>query len=224
MIFDIRRLEDINLNEVALKQQYYDYFINGNIEQAHQLIEDNQNLKFKVINAENLNKIVEHILFLEDKYFDNVDNILNNHLNKYQIDINDLIYLREYDDTYQYAINNFCRYNNDIYYCIKKPPIGTLPTEDTYWVYLGLHGENSRFPLGVKYQGAWSSVKTYNKYDMVVYQNQLFVAMENSYNKNPPTSIEWSLQMYVEEQGIFILEEEPSNIKQGNLWIEILKE
>lgn len=115
-------------------------------------------------------------------------------------------------------------YNDEIYYCFKRPPIGTLPTNETYWIYLGLHGEDSRIGLGVKYQGNWSSSKTYNKYDMVVYSNQLFVAKESNSNKIPTISTEWSLQMSVEEQGIFVSGEEPPNIKQGNIWIQILKE
>lgn len=221
-MFDIRRLEDININEVTLKQQYYNYFINENIEQAHQLINDNPDLKFKVINAENLNKIVEHILSLENNYFSGVENVLEKHLEKYQIDINDLIYLREYNIETQYEINNFVSYSYEIYYCFKRPPVGTLPTDTSYWIYLGLHGDNSRVSLGVKYQGNWSSSKTYNKYDMVVYQNQLFVAKENNSGENPITSDKWSLQMSVEEQGIFVSEEEPPTIKQGNVWIQIL--
>lgn len=223
-MFDIRRLEDININEVILKQQYYNSFINGNIEQAQQLINNNPELKFKVLNAENLNKIIEHILQLENNYFNGVEDVLENHLTKYQIDINDLIYLRDYNSEEQYEINNFVSYNNDIYYCFKKPPIGTLPTDENYWIYLGLHGEDSRIPLGVKYQGNWNGSKIYNKYDMVVYQNQLFVAKENNSNKIPTISTEWSLQMSVEEQGIFVSEEEPPTIKQGNIWVQILKE
>lgn len=222
-MFDIRRLEDININEVTLKQQYYNSFINGNIDDAHKLIEDNPNLKFKVINAENLNKIVEHILSLENNYFEGVENVLENHLSKYQIDINDLIYLREYNSNTQYEINNFVSYNNEIYYCFKTPPNkGVLPTNTKYWIYLGLHGEDSRISLGVKYQGNWNSSKIYNQYDMVVYQNQLFVAKENNSNKIPTISTEWSLQMSVEEQGIFVSEEEPPTIKQGNIWVQIL--
>lgn len=221
-MFDIRRLENININEVTLKQKYYDSFINGNIEQAHQLINDNPELKFKVLNAENLNKIIEHILQLENNYFNEVEDVLESHLNKYQIDINDLIYLRNYNSNTQYEINNFVSYNDEIYYCFERPPIGTLPTNETYWIYLGLHGEDSRTGLGVKYQGNWSSSKTYNKYDMVVYSNQLFVAKENNLNKIPTISTEWSLQMAVKEQGIFVSEEEPPNIQHGNVWIQIL--
>lgn len=224
MIFDIRKLEDININEVNLRQQYYNLFINGNIEEAQKLINNNSDLKFKVINAENLNKLIEYILSLENNYFKNVENVLNNHLNNYQIKIDDLIYLTEYNSNTQYEINNFVFYNNDIYYCFKKPPIGILPTNTTYWIYLGLKGEDSYPSLGVKYQGNWSSSKNYNKYDMVVYQNQLFIAEENNVNKIPTTSIEWSMQMAVEEQGIFVSEEEPPTIKQGNIWIQILKE
>lgn len=222
-MFDIRRLEDININEVTLKQQYYNSFINGNIDDAHRLIEDNPNLKFKVINAENLNKIVEHILSLENNYFEGVENVLENHLSKYQIDINDLIYLREYNSNTQYEINNFVSYNNEIYYCFKTPPNkGVLPTDTKYWIYLGLHGEDSRISLGVKYQGNWNSSKIYNQYDMIVYQNQLFVAKEKNSGENPILSNKWSLQMAVEEQGIFVSEEEPPNIQHGNIWIQIL--
>ena len=221
-MFDIRRLEDINIDEITFKQQYYSLFINGNIEDAKKLIEDNEELKFKVINAENLNKIIEHILYLENNYFNGVEDILENHLEKYQIDINDLIYLRDYNSKTQYEVNNFVSYNDEIYYCFKRPSIGTLPTNETYWIYLGLHGEDSRIGLGVKYQGNWSSSKTYNKYDMVVYSNQLFVAKENNLNKIPTISTEWSLQMAVEEQGIFVSEEEPPNIQHGNIWIQIL--
>lgn len=222
-MFDIRRLEDININEVTLKQQYYNSFINGNIDDAHKLIEDNPNLKFKVINAENLNKIVEHILSLENNYFEGVENVLENHLSKYQIDINDLIYLREYNLNTQYEINNFVSYNNEIYYCFKTPPNkGVLPTDTKYWIYLGLHGEDSRISLGVKYQGNWNSSKIYNQYDMIVYQNQLFVAKEKNSGENPILSNKWSLQMAVEEQGIFVSEEEPPNIQHGNIWIQIL--
>lgn len=222
-MFDIRRLEDININEVTLKQQYYNSFINGNIDDAHKLIEDNPNLKFKVINAENLNKIVEHILSLENNYFEGVENVLENHLSKYQIDINDLIYLREYNSNTQYEINNFVSYNNEIYYCFKTPPNkGVLPTDTKYWIYLGLHGEDSRISLGVKYQGNWNSSKIYNQFDMIVYQNQLFVAKEKNSGENPISSNKWSLQMAVEEQGIFVSEEEPPNIQHGNIWIQIL--
>lgn len=221
-MFDIRRLEDINIDEITFKQQYYSLFINGNIEEAKKLIEDNEELKFKVINAENLNKIIEHILYLENNYFNGVEDILENHLEKYQIDINDLIYLRDYNSETQYEINNFVSYEDEIYYCFKRPQVGILPTDENYWIYLGLHGEDSRISLGVKYQGNWSSAINYKKYDMVVYQNQLFVAKSDNLNKIPTVSTEWSLQMAVEEQGIFVSEEEPPNIQHGNVWIQIL--
>ena len=49
-MFDIRRLEDININDVLLKTQYYNFFINGNIDSATNLINENHYLKFKKIN------------------------------------------------------------------------------------------------------------------------------------------------------------------------------
>ena len=161
---------------------------------------------------------------LENNYYTNVENVLSNHLSKYQIDINDLIYLRNYNEETQYNINNFVLYNEEIYYCKNTPPIGINPTNTNYWIYLGLKGEDSYPSLGVKYQGNWSSLKNYNKYDLVIYQNSLYVAKLDNVNKIPDISTnEWSLQMEVENQGIFVSETEPLNLKDGSIWVQILK-
>lgn len=222
-MIQIRKLQDINIGEVKLKEKYYNEFINGNINEANKIINNNPELKFKVINSENLNALINGIMMLENNYYNNVDNILNDHLTKYQFDIDELIYLKEYKQNEQYEINNFVSYNGDIYYCKLKPNIGTLPTDTTYWIKLGLKGEDGLVSLGVVYKGNWSSAISYNKYDAIVYQNNMYVAKKDNFNANPISdTLSWSLQMHVEEQGIYVSNIAPPNIKQGNIWIQII--
>lgn len=222
-MIQLRKLEDINIEEVKLKEQYYNDFINGNIDKAQKTILDNPSLKFKVLNAENLNALLNGIMLLENGYYDNVDKKLDNHLKDYQIKIDELIYLNDYKPSEKYEINNFVLYNKEIYYCKLNPPIGTLPTNTVYWIKLGLKGENGEPSLGISYKGNWNSGISYKKYDAIIYQNKLYVAKKNNSNSNPISdTTAWSLQMQVEEQGIYVSDTEPPNIKEGNIWIQIL--
>lgn len=221
---NIRLLQDINLEDVQLKSDYYNYFINGNIDSAHQIIENNPQLKFKVLNAENLNKLIEYIIKLEDNYYSNVEKVFLNHIENYQISIDELIYLKDFDEQIQYEVNNFVLYNEEIYYCIKTPIVGILPTNSEYWLYLGLKGDESYPSLGVNYKGNWNSFTNYSKYDAVVYQNNLYVSINNeNLNNIPSDSAEnWSNQMKIQNQGIIISEMEPVGLNQGNIWIQII--
>lgn len=220
-MFDIRRLEDINLNEVILKQDYYNYFLNNNIDEAKQLIKKNPQLNNKVLNAENLNKIVKYIMNLENNCYNNIDNVLKNHISDYQIEIDDLIYLQKYNNSKQYEINNFVSYNNEIYFCIKRPNIGTSPTNNLYWLYLGLRGEKADYDLGVNYKGNWTNIN-YNKFDMVSFENKLYVAKRANINKQPNiNSNDWSLQVSLKSSKITISREKPLQEK-NEIWIQIL--
>ena len=209
-MINIRKLQDINLDDIILKQNYYDEFISGNIDVAHTIIEDNPELKTKVLSQENLNNLINGILTLELQSNNDINIKLENLLNIFNLKVDELIFLNDYKQDYQYNINNFVIYNNEIYFCYKKPPIGTNPTKNSYWIYLGLRGNPSPNKLGIMYQGFWSSSKGYNKYDMVIYNNNMFIAKRNNINKIPLTNKEdWFLGMKVTNQNIYVSKEEP---------------
>lgn len=217
------KLQDINLEDVDLKQKYYDNFFNGRIDEAKEIIENNPQLKSKVINAEQLNKLIEFLLTEEQYYYTGVEDVLSKHISNYQISIDDLIYLNEYNSMKEYEKNNFVIYKDEIYFCKKKTSIGILPTDSTYWVKLGLKGENGYSPLGVNYKGIYDNRISYKKYDAVAFNNNLYVAKKDSLNVNPSNSDYWFLASIIEEQGIYVSEVEPSNLKTSNIWIQILE-
>ena len=222
-MFQLYRLQDIQIADVDLKAQYYSLFLDGNIDGARLLAEANEQLNSKVISKDNLNRLVDAILGLEGYYDDGVTQYLDGLTNEYQVSIDDLIYMTLYNALLQYEINNVVMYNDELYYCYAKPPIGTLPTNTSYWLYLGLKGDNGNPSLGVDYKGAWSSSVTYSEYDMVVYQSRIYVAKTSNINKIPKDNpTEWFLAMDVMKQGIYISTSGATGLSKGDLWLYII--
>ena len=218
-----RTLQDIHLEDVSLKTQYYNYFLNGEIDNAKQVITSHSSLSSKVLNAENLNNLVNGILELEQNLYTNIDNYLTTKVNQYQISVDELVYMNEFSSTTQYEINNFVLYNDEIYFCKAIPTIGTLPTNTSYWLYLGLKGENGYYASGVLYSGLWDNAINYNIYNMVIYEGLLYVSKTSNVNINPSTDDETNwLKLEIEKQSIYFSETEPSNIPIGGIWFKIL--
>lgn len=247
-IYDIRRLQDIQLEDVTLKQQYYDEFFQGNITNARNIVTQNPQLHGKVLNAENLNKLITNILIEEQKFYTHSTDIMSSDLQEFQLNIDSLIFIGEYSLTTKYNKNNFFTRFEELYYCFGDPPIGTQPTDTNYFLYLGLHGQDGYQGLDIKYIGQWSSSVNYSQKDMVVYQDKLYVANVANINKNPSNSSNtygylsaftygelasqtygqlegipsWDLCVSVENQTIFVSSTEPPNLKNGQLWLKII--
>lgn len=222
-MFDLLRFQDIQIDDKDLKVQYYRNILNGDVDNAQRIYADNPQLKGKCVNAENLNNLLLGILDLERLYDTNVTQFLNDELSNFHININEMIYMQDFNPSTQYNVNNFVLYNDEIYFCVAKPPINTLPTNATYWLYLGLKGEQGASSLGVEYKGIWVSNVTYKPKDMVSYDNDLYVAINGSKGENPSMSpTNWHKSVDMIEQIIYVSETEPSGLIKGDIWIEIL--
>lgn len=222
-MFQIRRLQDAHLEDIDLIEQYYKYFFEEDIEKAEELINNNEQLKSKVLNKDNLNKIVTSINEIENWYDRDVTQDLSNKINSLQLSIDELIYLTDYNQEMQYEKFNFVYYNDEMYFCFETPPIGALPTDENYWIYLGLKGEHGSYGTGLNYKGNWSSNTSYNKNDMVVYQKTIYVARKSSNNQIPVTvSDYWMPLLNVSDKGIYVSFSGSQYTTLGDLWIEIL--
>lgn len=223
-MFPIYNLQDISLNDVELKSQYYSLFMSGNITQAQALYDSNPQLRGKVVNADMLNLLVVYIVVLEIEWFSEVPWFLDNLSTQFQIKIDELIYMNQYNTSAQYEINNFVLSSGVIYYCYKRPPIGTAPSNSNYWVALGLKGENGSDTLGVNYQGQWQSITSYARLDMVVFNNELYVAKTNNTNKPPNiSSNEWFKAVQIVPQSIYTGVAPPAEgFTDGDIWFKII--
>lgn len=222
-MLDIYRTQDISVSDIQLKTQYYNNFINGNLANAQAIYNQNSQLKGKVMNSDMMNKLLNSILTLEG-YFDNGVNVfLTNKLNEFNIDIDELILMNEYNNNTQYKVNNFVYYNSVVYYCYNKPPINTLPTNSDYWISLDLKGEQGNTTLGITYMGTWSNNIQYSENDMVVYKNNLYVAKNSNKGVNPTDTTSWLLGVNIIPQGIYVSATEPNGLQVNGIWIKIIE-
>lgn len=180
---DLRRLQDVQLGDENLIENYRNYFNNRQIDNAHNLINTNK-YKSYVLQAEWMNNIKTKIEQVEEYSDVEITQNLNNKNTEFQTNIDRLLYIQEYDSVTQYYENNLVSYNNNIYFCINNS-LGNLPTNTAYWLKIGLIGEKGQYGLGTNYRGFWNSATSYNKYDLVSYENNLYVATENNVGTTP---------------------------------------
>lgn len=221
-MFNIFKIQDVQIPDYELKKRYYKLFLGGAVDSAQKIYEDNPQLQGECLNAELLNQLLSAILELERRKIINVDDYLESEMTRRQISIMNLIYMQEYNNTKSYSVNNFVLYGDEIYYCYKTPPIGTLPTNSNYWIKLKLKGEKGTITYGVNYLGIYHNDVFYNEKDMVVYDNILYVAKETTSGQLPPDNPNvWLECVRVNNRIIYVSQTEPI-MDVGDIWIKIL--
>lgn len=221
---DIRRVQDVSLDDITLRTNYYSYWQSGNISSAKNLINNNPQLRGKVLDSETLNQFVNSVLGLEENYFVDFEDVLREDREIFQLKIDDLVYVGIYDGiNILYKKDNFVIYNEELYFCIKdNPTVGILPTDTEYWLYLGSKGETGTVPLGVKFLGTWNPEIIYYTKDMVLYDNKLYVAIDSSLGAVPTDDTKWMVGVDNEPQHIYVSETEPENLQYGSIWLKIV--
>lgn len=220
---DIRRIQDINLSDIELRTRYYGLMSAGMIDEAKLMIVSYPQLKGKVLNSEMLNQFVDSVLELEQNYYTEVEDFLLEQRNDFQLSIDELVYIGEYDNLTQYEVNNFVVYGDNIYFCYVIPPIGTLPTNEDYWIELNLKGERGLLSLGVQFVGLWDVTRTYREKEMVIYQNKMYVSKKSGVGNIPLDHEYWIVAIDNKPQSIYVGVEEPKHMQVNSLWIKIIQ-
>ena len=102
------RFTDLNLDTLDYAKQYNAYITKGNFSGAAQILIDHPELKPSLINAENLNRIIDAIKCIETYYVEDVQ--------RYLIEI--IKYKSEYSSSIKYSKYDLVTYNNIAYLCI----------------------------------------------------------------------------------------------------------
>ena len=184
---NIRRLQDIQINNVDIIETYKEIFNNESIEEAHNLI-NTDTLKSYVLQSEWMNDVKTKIEQVEEHKDTECDKNLADRTEEFQFNINELIYIGEYSSSKQYYKNNFVFYNEEIYFCIENS-LNKDPTDVNYWVKIGLRGEKGQYDMGVVWRGIWDYSTEYYKYDLVSYNNNLYIAKRNNIHSDPTSSV-----------------------------------
>lgn len=126
---------DPTLDTLSLINQYYNLFDMGDLDGCATLLSNNPILKQMIINAGSLNKLRDSIIATQRFYLDNVQPYLQD-IVKYKGMYNPSAKYVKYNVVYLTANNT-----TQFYMCIDKDtPIGTLPTDVSFWVVLTLWG------------------------------------------------------------------------------------
>ena len=115
----------------------------------------------------------------------------------------------EYNASTQYEVSDTVSYNGSTYTCILYPPVGTAPTNTTYWRLVaqkgntgdqgpqgpqGLKGDKGdKGDKGLNWRGTWSNSTAYSVDDAVYYNGSSYVCIQANTGQTPTNTSYWEL-------------------------------
>ena len=216
--------QDLALENEPLRQQFMQYFREGYYFQALALITDNVDIDSETVMPEVFNMINTAITFLQNLYYNSVEVVLADDAQQFQMMIDNFINKKAFDATATYIPYNFVVYNQQIYMCIKETTAGILPTNTTYWLLIGLKGEDGATAIEVQLRYDWNYQTTYSPKDIVVYNNILYVAKTRNNNSQPDINPQdWEVFMTIPRAKVIVSPTEPlpGALDVGGEWWKI---
>lgn len=217
-IDDFSKFTDPSISQISIINQYYAKFQSGDIAGAAQILEDNPSLQTAILNAERLNKLRDGLISIQRYYMDDVQQYLVEIVkNKGKWD-NQTKYTK-YDVVF-YPIEGA----EQAFMCIStNTPIGTIPTEESYWIPLTMRGEQGASGIGLTPRGMWQSSVSYTQYDVVSYQNNLWYALQDNNGQTPFSGSQYWEKFFLIPNYIVSSQSEPQNQDIGSFWIQELE-
>lgn len=216
------RYQDIQISDASLQKQFKEYCLTGQYSQALSLLNNNTaQLQGKAFIANTINTITAGLLKLENYFYEGVIVYLSDLATQYQLLVNNLRKRGNWLSSFQYTPYNFVVYNNDIYMCFQTPPIGTPPTNESYWLYLGLRGIEGvpGFDVVMKYD--WQPTVSYEINDLVVYNGTIYVALEENTGVVPGTDDSvWLVFIQFVRGEIYVGVDAPFVLANNVIWFQ----
>ena len=214
--------QDIQIPDVSLQRQLQQYWSSGQYSEALSLLSTNATqLQGKAFIADLINILSSGVLDLETRYNTAVPVFLSNLATQYSTLISNFISQGTWNASVQYTPFNFVVYNSEVYMCISQPPVGTLPTDTTYWLYLGLRGGQGAPGIDVNMRYTWNSANTYNPNDLVVYGTNIYVALAQNTGVTPGSdSNTWGIFIAIAPGQINVGTAAPSKYVQNTIWFQ----
>lgn len=217
---------DILATDGALIAQYYQAIQQGDQAKATEILQQIPAYTQKRITATDLNKLMQAVLAVERFYKTNVEPYTEEMQIAWQEIIDQLDYKGTYSSGTAYRQNNIVSYTvgglMQLYIATDDPPVGTPPTNTTYWRVFTIRGAKGDSGVGVSFSGEWSASQSYNIDNLVTYGNALWNALVANINQEPTEgSVYW--QKIAEFPTVIypIREEQPVGQQAGELWFHV---
>lgn len=218
---------DIVISDGNLIKQYQAAVQAGNSSLATQILQQIPAYTQKVLTATDLNKFVDAIIAVERFYDSDIKPYVNEKQAEWQDIIDQFEYRGVFNATTQYLKNNYVSFINNgieqLYIALSQPPVGTVPTNTTYWRIFSVRGPRGLSGEGLSFVGDWVASTSYTAQDCVNYDNALWGALQDSTGQVPyEGSVYWSL-LYRGVTTIYpVTATQPSMQQDGELWFKIL--
>lgn len=198
----------------------------GNTSLAQQYYAQITNANQKFVDAEKMNTLMDTCVALQRFYLTDIKPYVENKQASWQNIINQFVFKGAYSTGTQYQVNNFVIYTvsgeNRVYICIKTPPVGTLPTNTTYWRVMTIKGAMGESGTGLTFRYNWQSGEPYYTEDVVTYNNIVWNCLKNNTGVTPGSDdTTWKI-IYTPTQNIYPFQTDaPTNIKTGDFWFQV---
>ena len=197
----------------------------GNNTLARQYYSQITNANQKFIDATKMNTLMDTCVALQKFYKTDIEPYIQSQQTIWGNRINQFNYVGDYSASKLYAVNNFVTYTADgvrnVYICIKVPPIGTAPTNTTYWRKLSIQGLQGPSGENLSFRYAWDSGEVYYPQDVVVYDNVVWGCLVQNSNQTPQSGSTYWRSIYSPQQVVYPFSaQEPTNMQEGYLWFK----
>jgi len=176
------RMSDISYADISLVNQYNEYILAGNTSAANQILIDNPSLNNKIMNASNMNKILDALSAIQQFFKNNVQTYIDDKSDVILTEIAKLNLIGEYNSGTQYYKNNVVQYNGEAFIC-RVDTVGIAPTahaNNTNWGIIAKQGIQGVSGTGLTFRYAYDSGTTYTKDDCVTNDNSIWAALQTS--------------------------------------------
>lgn len=209
--------QDASAETAALVQQYYDLKNQGKDSDANALVEANPILNTIIINSSVMQRFNDRTIALERFYMSDVQSYIMNAAH-YKGTWSASAKYTKYDFVTYYVDNKIFSFE-----CIQlDTPVGTLPTNSSYFIKITLQGEQGVSGTGLSPRGVWSNTVQYYKDDCVAYDNKLWSALQDNIGQTPvEDSTYWVFLMQLKQQ-VAVSSTQPINQVVGDLWYQII--
>lgn len=223
----INEFLDITVDDSVLLTEFQNAIRSGALSLANSILIQIENYDKKIVNASRLNEMRSAILSMEQFYGTDIEPYLDTKQIEWQGIIDRFSYQGDYNVATQYAINNIVKYSSlgleKLYICTEIPPIGTLPTNTSYFRVFTIRGEKGASGTGSTFDFEWDSGYPYNVNTIVVYENKWWNCSVANTNQTPSdVSSYWSLVLDVTQPNFPVQADEPIGQGVGELWFQVL--
>ena len=216
VMLDIAATDGVNV------KAFQEAMMAGNTELARTYYAQIENADKKFVTAELMNNLFQTCIALQRFWQSDIKSYVTGKQAEWDATIVKMEYKGDFNIQSQYQKDNYVTYDNMIYIAIANPPIGTYPTNTTYWRVLTVKGLTGASGEGMSFTGDWVSTQNYSVQDIVSYRNALWGAIQANTNKIPAEgSVYWQL-IYKVGQAIYPVQaSQPSFQETGELWFEV---